>query len=73
MRVNYSLVVSAFLASRDEQLDCVIGLVDTYRHAINATRLFNGRRHREVLDTARICEAMLIEHLMDNCSVPHIM
>ena len=73
MTVNCSLVVSALLASEHDQVDGVIGLVEAYRHATDATRRLNGRRRREALDTARICEAMLIEHLMENSQLLRIL
>jgi hypothetical protein len=73
MTVNCSLVVSTLLAAEAEHIDFVIGVVETYRYATKATRRSTGLKLREALDVARLCEAMLIEHLMENCPSSAVM
>jgi hypothetical protein len=73
MTVNDSLVVSVMLATDADEIESVIGLVRTYQHAARAAGRFKGRKHREALDTARICEAMLMEHLIENCASSAVM
>jgi hypothetical protein len=73
MTMNASLVVSAVLATDAEQIDSVVGLVEIYSCATSATHRFTGRRRRAALDTARLCEAMLIEHLIENCPSTPVM
>jgi hypothetical protein len=51
-----------------EQFDFVIGVIEAYRHATKEIRRFSGPKRREALETAKLCEAMLIEHLMENCA-----
>ena len=66
MRVNDSLVFSALLAADPEEIDSLVGLIETYRQATRATKRFSGRNYKRAVDTARLCEAMLIEHLLEN-------
>ncbi|MBV8732417.1 MAG: hypothetical protein JO336_21610 [Acidobacteriia bacterium] len=66
MTVNDSLVFSALLAADPEEVDCLIGLIETYHKAANATKRLSGRNYKRAVDTARLCEAMLIEHVFEN-------